>query len=254
MPCPPVSPRGDAGEGTGVIIINLTRFGDLLQSQALVNDLHKAGLRVGLVCLENFASAVPLLRHVDAAWPLPGASLLADVNGNWRNAALNMLAFVRRIHQEMPGARVVNLTATLPARLLARLLASQSDGIAGFGMDAEGFGFSGGIWTSFLAGTVLRRLNTPFNLVDTFRMVGAHSLSAQEKECMHAADAHGASDGTQKNLDGTCVDLDGARENVLGPQGHTAASGLHPPSEENMRFARALLDEEAASQGISGRC
>ena len=123
MPCPPVSPRGDAGEGTGVIIINLTRFGDLLQSQALVNDLHKAGLRVGLVCLENFASAVPLLRHVDAAWPLPGASLLADVNGNWRNAALNMLAFVRRIHQEMPGARVVNLTATLPARLLARLLA-----------------------------------------------------------------------------------------------------------------------------------
>ena len=254
MPCPPVSPRGDAGEGTGVIIINLTRFGDLLQSQALVNDLHKAGLRVGLVCLENFASAVPLLRHVDAAWPLPGASLLADVNGNWRNAALNMLAFVRRIHQEMPGARVVNLTATLPARLLARLLASQSDGIAGFGMDAEGFGFSGGIWTSFLAGTVLRRLNTPFNLVDTFRMVGAHSLSAQEKECMHAADARGASDGTQKNLDGTCVDLDGARKNVLGPQGHTAASGLHPPSEENMRFARALLDEEAASQGISGRC
>ncbi len=63
-----VSPRGDAEEGTGVIIINLTRFGDLLQSQALVNDLHKAGLRVGLVCLENFVSAVPLC----ATWILPG--------------------------------------------------------------------------------------------------------------------------------------------------------------------------------------
>lgn len=229
-----------------MIIINLTRFGDLLQSQALVSDLHKAGLRVGLVCLENFASAVPLLRHVDTAWPLPGAMLLADVSGNWRNAALNMLAFVRRIHREMPGARVVNLTATLPARLLARMLASQPDGIGGFGMDAEGFGFSGGIWTSFLAGTVLRRLNTPFNLVDTFRMVGAHSLSAQQLERMHAASVHGDSEGTQEHSDGT-------QEHSDGTQG-AAASGLQPPSEENMRFARVLLDEEAARQAVSSRC
>ena len=203
MPCLPGSPRQDAEEGSGVIIINLTRFGDLLQSQALVNDLHKAGLRVGLVCLENFVAAVPLLRHVDAAWPLPGASLLADVNGNWREAALSMLALVRRIHHEMPGARVVNLTATLPARLLARLLASQSDGIWGFGMDEEGFGFSGGIWTSFLAGTVLRRLNTPFNLVDTFRMVGAHALSAQELERLRSVSAHEDSGDTQESSGGT---------------------------------------------------
>lgn len=237
-----------------MIIINLTRFGDLLQSQALVNDLHKAGLRVGLVCLENFVSAVPLLRHVDIAWPLPGASLLADVSGNWRDAALNLLAFVRRIHHEMPGARVVNLTATLPARLLARMLASQPDGIGGFGMDAEGFGFSGGIWTSFLAGTVLRRLNTPFNLVDTFRMVGAHALSAREKERMHCASAHENSGGTQESLGGTREDLNGVQKNPDGAQGLAAASGLRPPAEENMRFARALLDEEAASQGISSQC
>ncbi|OXS28387.1 MAG: glycosyl transferase [Desulfovibrio sp. MES5] len=233
MPCSPVSPPCDARESTGVIIINLTRFGDLLQSQALVTDLHRAGLRVGLVCLENFASAVPLLRHVDAAWPLPGASLMAGIGGNWRDAALNLLAFVRRIHREMPGARVINLTATLPARLLARMLASRPDGIWGFGMDQEGFGFSGGIWTSFLAGTVLRRLNTPFNLVDTFRMVGAQALSPQELERMHSASAQEALDGTQ---------------------GKAAASGLQPPSDEAVRFARALLDDAAARQGVSSRC
>lgn len=233
IPCPPVSPRCDTREGAGVIIINLTRFGDLLQSQALVNDLHTAGLRVGLVCLENFASALPLLRHVDAAWPLPGASLMADINGNWRDAALGMLAFVRRIHREMPDARVINLTATLSARLLARMLTSQPEGIWGFGMDPEGYGFSGGIWTSFLAGTVLRRLSTPFNLVDTFRMVGAHALSAQELERMHSASAHGDSAGTQ---------------------GDAATSGLRLPSDEDMRFARALLGDEAVSQDVSSRC
>ena len=41
--------------GGNVVIINLTRFGDLLQSQALSRDLHRAGLRVGRVCLVNFA-------------------------------------------------------------------------------------------------------------------------------------------------------------------------------------------------------
>lgn len=57
------------------LILNLTRFGDLLQSQALIGDLHKNGRRVGLVCLDNFASALPLLRHVSMAWPLPGAQI-----------------------------------------------------------------------------------------------------------------------------------------------------------------------------------
>lgn len=240
MPCSPASPPCDARESASVIIINLTRFGDLLQSQALVTDLHRAGLRVGLVCLENFASAVPLLRHVDAAWPLPGASLMAGIGGNWREAALTMLAFVRRIHSVMPGARVINLTATLPARLLARMLASQPDGIWGFGMDQEGFGFSGGIWTSFLAGTVLRRLNTPFNLVDTFRMVGAQALSAQELERMHSASGHGDSCAAPGDLGGSQED--------------SGTPALQPPSDEDLRYARALLDHEAARQGVSDPC
>ena len=48
-----------------VLLLNLTRFGDLLQSQPLIQDLHDSGHRVGLVCLDNFAAALPLLRLVD---------------------------------------------------------------------------------------------------------------------------------------------------------------------------------------------
>ena len=211
--------------GGHVIIINLTRFGDLLQSQALIHDLHHAGLRVGLVCLENFVSALPLLQHVDMAWPLPGARIMTDVTGGWRRAALRLLAFVHEIRQHMPGARVINLTATLPARLLARLVASRPGDITGFGMDAEGFGYSGGVWASFLAGTVLRRLNTPFNLVDTFRMVGASAMTSAEKALLAARGG-----------------LPGGR------------SGLQTPAEAEREFARTLLQEGARAAGIAGNC
>ena len=220
----PAADADQAGAGD-VIIINLTRFGDLLQSQALIHDLHNAGLRVGLVCLENFASALPLLQHVDMAWPLPGARIMADVEGDWRRGALRLLAFVHEIRRSMPAARIVNLTATLPARLLARLLALRPEEITGFGMDAEGFGFSGGVWASFLVGTVLRRLNTPFNLVDTFRMVGANALTGVEKARLAAG---GMTPGSRP--------------------------GLQPPAEAEREFARALLQEGAQAAGIDGAC
>ena len=64
--------KEDAAAGVS-LVVNLTRLGDLLQSQALITDLHRRGRRVQLVCLDNFADALSLLRHVERAWPLPGA-------------------------------------------------------------------------------------------------------------------------------------------------------------------------------------
>ncbi len=156
-----------------VLLLNLTRFGDLLQSQPLIQDLRDSGHRVGLICLDNFAAALPLLRHVDAAWPLSGAKLMADLDRDWRTAAARLLELTRRIRREAAPSHVVNLTPTLPARLLSRLLAPSPEAVLGFGLDAEGFGVNRGVWSSFLSGATLRRLNAPFNLVDMFRMVGA---------------------------------------------------------------------------------
>ncbi len=47
-----------------VLIINLTRFGDLLQTQPLLSGLAANGANCGLVCLANFVDAVPMMRHV----------------------------------------------------------------------------------------------------------------------------------------------------------------------------------------------
>lgn len=157
---------------SNVLVLNLTRFGDLLQSQALIGDLHRAGHRVGLVCLENFAPATELLNHVDAVHPLPGASLLARLDKSWPLAAQELLQFSRRVRREFAPAFVVNLTPALPARILTRLLAEGIAAVGGFGMDEFGYGVNYGIWASFLMVAAQKRINAPFNMVDMMRGLG----------------------------------------------------------------------------------
>ena len=165
-------------DGAGcTVVINLTRFGDLLQCQPLIEDLHRQGNRVHLVCLDNFSSALPLMRHVERAWPLPGARLMADMDKDWRSAAARLLEYARAIRAGAAPNCVVNLTTTLPARLLAGLVAGDSAEMRGFALDAHGFGQNKGIWATFLNSATVNRQSAPFNLVDMFRMVGgsAHS-------------------------------------------------------------------------------
>lgn len=160
-----------ADTGT-TLLINLTRFGDLLQSQPLIDDIHNKGNRVHLLCLENFSSALPLLRHVEHAWPLPGARFMADMDKNWRTAVSGLLDITRTIRKQVRPHCVINLTTTLSARLLAGLLCEDIARIRGFCLDREGFGRNNGIWASFLNGTTASRLSAPFNIVDMFRMLG----------------------------------------------------------------------------------
>ncbi|MDR1659378.1 MAG: glycosyltransferase family 9 protein [Desulfovibrio sp.] len=162
-----------------VLLLNLTRLGDMLQSQPLIQDLHDSGHKVSLVCLENFAPALALMRHVEHACVLPGARLLADTRSNWRSAAARLLVLARDIREKTRADRVVNLTPTLPARLLAKLLAPSPAAILGFGMDEEGFGVNGGAWASFLSGASGRRVNTPFNVADMFRRMGSAVCSPE---------------------------------------------------------------------------
>lgn len=161
-----------------VLVINLTRFGDLLQTQPVILGLKAQGHRVGLLCLENFAPAAALLDGVDHLAVLPGGDLLARLDKDWRLALHALHGMTQGLERDFPVEAVVNTTATLSARLLARrLLPPNKKGeggsggtVWGFGLDAEGFGVSGDMWATFLQGTTAERLNCPFNLVDMFRM------------------------------------------------------------------------------------
>lgn len=166
-----------------ILFVNLTRFGDLLQSQALLDDCRRAGLRAGLVCLDNFAAALPLLRSLPEAWPLPGAEFLRRLDGkgpggSWHDAPALLLDFVARLREEASPRHIVNLTATLPARLLASLLAPSPEAVTGFALDGEGFGFSQGNWAAYLCGSTLKRCNAPFNMQDMFRMAARPAIRA----------------------------------------------------------------------------
>jgi ADP-heptose:LPS heptosyltransferase len=174
---------GSAQCGTGcTVVINLTRFGDLLQCQPLIEDLHRQGNRVHLVCLDNFSSALPLMRHVERAWPLPGARLMADMDKDWRSAAARLLEYARAIRAGAGPNCVINLTATLPARLLAGLVARDTAEIRGFALDTHGFGQNRGIWATFLNSATANRQSAPFNIVDMFRMVGASVRSEANQQ------------------------------------------------------------------------
>jgi ADP-heptose:LPS heptosyltransferase len=152
------------------LVMNLTRFGDLLQSQAAVSALARSGAEVGLVCLENFASAAALLRDVDQVFPLPAARIRARLDQGWKPA----LAALREWGGSAAayGAdQVLNLTSTLPARLLARTLGSAST--LGFGLDEWGFSVHTSPWAAFLQAATRHRGCSPFNLVDLFRRVAS---------------------------------------------------------------------------------
>lgn len=179
-----------------ILLLNLTRFGDLLQSQALLEDCRRAGLRAGLVCLDNFAAALPLLRSLPDAWPLPGAEFLRRLDGkgpggSWHDAPALLLDFVDRLRREAAPRHVINLTATLPARLLASLLAPSPEEVTGFALDREGFGLCRGNWAAYLCGTTLKRCNAPFNMQDMFRMAARPAIRALGRATAADETTHG---------------------------------------------------------------
>ena len=154
-----------------VFIINLTRFGDILQTQASINGLAAQGHRVGILCLDNFAPATALLENVDYVATLPGGKLLAGLEADWRRSAAALQGLFDQWRREFPADAILNLTASLSARVLSRALAGASLPIRGFGLDESGFSADGNVWTSFLQGSTLRRLCCPYNLTDVFREV-----------------------------------------------------------------------------------
>lgn len=152
------------------LLINLTRFGDLLQTQPAISGLTQQGHNVGLVCLENFAGATALLRNVEQVIPLKGARLLSQLDSCWPEAIAELWKWQQQIEHRFPPAHTINVTATLSGRLLARMLTPDHYSLQGFGLDSFGFGENSDPWTTFLQASTRRRGCSPFNLVDLYWM------------------------------------------------------------------------------------
>jgi ADP-heptose:LPS heptosyltransferase len=152
-----------------VLIINLTRFGDLIQTQPVITGFRSRGARVGLACLSNFASAATLLDGVDRVFPLNGAGLLAALDGDWRLAVRDIAAYRQEIFAAFTPDLTVNLTPSVASRLLAFDLTPASGRTAGFSVDEFGFNADTSSWAAFLQMAGANRGASPFNVCDLFR-------------------------------------------------------------------------------------
>jgi ADP-heptose:LPS heptosyltransferase len=150
------------------LVINLTRFGDLIQTQPVLSGLAMAGDVVGLLCLDSFQGATKLLDHDGVVLSLPGAGLLARLDQHWPLAVAQMQLVVDQARSFQPD-RIVNLTPTISARLLARALDMGES--QGFTLDEMGFGRYSTSWAAFLQAASAYRGCSPFNLVDLFQRV-----------------------------------------------------------------------------------
>ena len=150
-----------------ILLQNLTRFGDLLQSQPALAELAGQGHAIALACLENFAGAAALLPEAATIFPLPGARFLAGLNGDWHEALVAVSQYADTVSQRFSPDVVVNLTPALAARLLARRLCG--DAVRGFSLDPLGYRHESNPWAAFLEASSTERGLSPFNVADLFR-------------------------------------------------------------------------------------
>ncbi len=191
-----------------ILLLNLTRFGDLLQSQAAINSLNGLapgfsapgaanGLatlsgphEVALACLENFAETADLLSGLKAVFPFSGSAVLKPLapgsGAGWTEALAALYAWRASVEAFGPDV-ICNLTPSLSARLLARHCAGQGP-VYGFGVDNFGFRQDNSPWAVFLQAASTARGVSPFNIVDLFRAVAGNSRPAS---CPCAFSAYG---------------------------------------------------------------
>ena len=190
-----------------ILVVNLTRFGDLLQSQPIISGLADQGYEVGLACLEHFAPAAVLLSDLACVAPFPASALLREVEEDWSGSLSRLFLWRQEIYKVFKPDVVVNLTPSLSARMLTRYLSlgsinfsdnfGQGQSVAqvqgeghlgalngnaapknlkaenfiGFGVDEFGFGVNSSSWSTFLQSSSRMRGNSPYNLVDLFRKI-----------------------------------------------------------------------------------
>ena len=102
------------------LVINLNRFGDLLLSQPLLHDLHRAGRGTTLLCLEKYADTEGLLQFASPLLTVPDRLVSPEQADATRH---ELQAWARALRADVQADHIINLTPSMSARLLATTLA-----------------------------------------------------------------------------------------------------------------------------------
>lgn len=113
------------------LVINLNRFGDLLLSQPLLHDLHRAGRGTTLLCLEKYADTEGLLQFASPLLTVPDRLVSPEQADATRH---ELQAWARALRADVQADHIINLTPSMSARLLATTLAPAPEAVLGFGL------------------------------------------------------------------------------------------------------------------------
>ena len=163
---------------TDIAILNLTRFGDLVQTSPVVTGLrkHDPAARIHLIVKSRFRSIAEMLPDVDQIHELDGDALAETLSrpgvpfvDRFRRIR-DMVQRLSEIHFDL----VLNFTHSRASAVLLSLL--NADCTTGFSVDRNGQRRVDNSWLRHMATLVRARRLSRFNLVDIY--LGAAGLFA----------------------------------------------------------------------------
>jgi len=157
-----------------VIIVNLTRMGDILQSTPLMEGIKNRYPRCRITCLINSAFA-----EICGAIPLIDNLVTFDVGKYHRELRDHtislveghrildtLIAGINRVEYDL----LINLTPSREGAIISSLIEARE--VRGLTIDGEGHRVIKDRWMRYFMSSVFNRHTNPFNLVDMYSKVG----------------------------------------------------------------------------------
>lgn len=159
-----------------LLIINIARLGDLLQSSPLIQGLKRQGeVELTFLVPDVFAEVAGMIPGVDRVATLPMEKIVTPLMA----PRGGMMTMYRSLETAITGLRatpfdqILNITHSAYSAVLTALIARGTPAeIAGISLDADGSRFVGGQWANYYLNVCSNRLFNRFNLVDIHRQIG----------------------------------------------------------------------------------
>jgi ADP-heptose:LPS heptosyltransferase len=154
-----------------ILIVNLTRFGDLLQTSPTIVGLKAAhpDAHVTVLVERNFAQVCHGIPGIDRVWELDLdhlGRLLLGAGGGLREAYHEIERLLAALRAERFDLALNYSSSRMSAVLLHLIGAEQT---RGWTMSADGFRVIAGRWSQLFSASCLHRRQAAFNLVDYYK-------------------------------------------------------------------------------------
>ena len=157
-----------------ILILSMTRMGDLIQTTPLINGLKEnhPSSKITLLVTSDFASTLPLIQNVDDSVVINLRQF--DEERNWEDLSwVKVYRYLEGVLNELKEKKfdlLVNLSHSKFSALMVRYLEVKD--VVGFYCDETGNRMTGHPWMEYFGMEVFNRIYSGFNLVEMFSRSG----------------------------------------------------------------------------------